>query len=498
MHTNFVREDPLPGTGAFPPVRKPDRATLIALTLLSVQIEGSFRRFRTLVAAVLIAAAATLAALVIIGGITADDWIAEHGMPALIDYLRAAWQSLVSWRNSAPGAGQAVLFPLFFTEIRSRAVALDLRHRLFVEKAWLRHRMRRLFVPLGWWQRLLIAGAGALIVYTVATSPPVVIESISVPSNLSAIGYTPDVFREEVMGKLGSLKKDAVALNAMSSRTGGNLSIDLPQELPNFDIPGSPFAFPTVVRGLQTLLGREPMRIQVEVTHQTQRFILGDDPHEFRVTWRVANGNGGWTSGPYDVIANDPSELVVQVVSGIIHQIDTVMYVYYLTATGGDEVARKALGQMIADGEDLKWAYYIRATFSYTWGESENAIRDIEISIGIDKKFAPAYYLYGHVLRRAKRFDEARTAFEKVVQLNPRIGFAHRSLGDVLSAKGLREEAVTQYRIAVKLNPSDFGAWESWGEALKALGRLDEAAEKLQKAEQIQKSRRGKRQTRSR
>ncbi len=59
----------------------------------------------------------------------------------------------------------------------------------------------------------------------------------------------------------------------------------------------------------------------------------------------------------------------------------------------------------------------------------------------------------GELLRRMKRYDEARRAFERAAALAPYEPRAYQNLGDLAWERGLREEAIRRWREALDRNP---------------------------------------------
>ena len=87
-------------------------------------------------------------------------------------------------------------------------------------------------------------------------------------------------------------------------------------------------------------------------------------------------------------------------------------------------------------------------------------------------------------LLRARRFDQAIAAFQKIVEQNPRLSDAWNQLGSALEAAGRYEEAADIYKRAIQTTPqlaAEFGLRR--GAMLLKLEKYDEAAQHARLAE---------------
>ncbi len=81
----------------------------------------------------------------------------------------------------------------------------------------------------------------------------------------------------------------------------------------------------------------------------------------------------------------------------------------------------------------------------------------------------------GTAYAQAGRYNEAITAFDRLILLAPTYAGAYFNKGNALYALRRYEEAVTVYDQAIQLSPSVADAYSAKGRALEALGRVDEA-----------------------
>ncbi len=92
------------------------------------------------------------------------------------------------------------------------------------------------------------------------------------------------------------------------------------------------------------------------------------------------------------------------------------------------------------------------------------------------------YSNLGRIYVREGRLDEALTALNKALSINPYAFEARTNLGIVYSSKGLIEEAIDEYQKALKINPDYGPAHTNLGNIYGRTGRSDEALAEFQKA----------------
>jgi TolB-like protein len=85
----------------------------------------------------------------------------------------------------------------------------------------------------------------------------------------------------------------------------------------------------------------------------------------------------------------------------------------------------------------------------------------------------------------AQVLAEARTAAEKALELDPRLGEAHASLGHIAHAEWKWQEADRHFRRALELSPTYVTALQWYAILLWPLGRLEEANELLARAMEL-------------
>ena len=93
------------------------------------------------------------------------------------------------------------------------------------------------------------------------------------------------------------------------------------------------------------------------------------------------------------------------------------------------------------------------------------------------------YYSYereGSEFMDLGRFEDAKTAYRKSIELNPGATLAHERLGTILLSQGKVEEAQREFETAVKLDPDFASAHEGLGVIFLSKGNYNEAQNKFE------------------
>ena len=95
---------------------------------------------------------------------------------------------------------------------------------------------------------------------------------------------------------------------------------------------------------------------------------------------------------------------------------------------------------------------------------------------------ATARYKRGLSLQRMGKFDQALTAFDAALALNPRYAEAHNSRGIALANLDRSEDALASFNKALAIKPNYAECHNNLGIVLQEFGRLDEALASFDKA----------------
>ena len=97
----------------------------------------------------------------------------------------------------------------------------------------------------------------------------------------------------------------------------------------------------------------------------------------------------------------------------------------------------------------------------------------------------PESFLIWHILGASAAqigmYDQAITAFKKVISLKPDYADAYSNMGVALHDQGKLDEAIEAYKKSISLKPDYAVAYSNMGNVLKDQGKLDEAIEAYEK-----------------
>jgi adenylate cyclase len=156
---------------------------------------------------------------------------------------------------------------------------------------------------------------------------------------------------------------------------------------------------------------------------------------------------------------------------------------------------RRAI-QYVATSDAKAYDYYLRGRsymYSMTRRDYDHAISMFQQAIELDAKYALAYAgladAYSHMYRYAdgshKNAEEAKTASEKAVALDPDSGEARASRGLALFINEEYAEAEREFEKAVELNANLFEAYYYFGLALTSQGDFEKAVDMYHKAMEV-------------
>ena len=98
---------------------------------------------------------------------------------------------------------------------------------------------------------------------------------------------------------------------------------------------------------------------------------------------------------------------------------------------------------------------------------------------GGKNKSKVAWYNKGIALFNLKRHEEALKAFDKCIEINPKLAGAWNNKGTALSKLGRYEDILLAYGKANEIDPKIAAVWYNKGVALINLGRYGEAKNSL-------------------
>src|SRR5260221_210168 len=105
----------------------------------------------------------------------------------------------------------------------------------------------------------------------------------------------------------------------------------------------------------------------------------------------------------------------------------------------------------------------------------EEAITAYDQAIRLDPNNAVTYYHKANCFQSLKRYEEALTAYDQAIRLNPNDARAYYDKGNSLNDLQRYEEALTVYDQAIRLDPNHALAYYDKGDCLRRLKRYEEA-----------------------
>lgn len=129
--------------------------------------------------------------------------------------------------------------------------------------------------------------------------------------------------------------------------------------------------------------------------------------------------------------------------------------------------------------------YYNLGCKLFNEGESNEAISALQQAIQIDPNYAMAYCILGVILKHNNLLNESVIVFKKAIELNPNDSRFHENLGYVLAELYHLPEALEAFQKAVHFNTSSVGVYHFVGDILKEQGNMRDAIKAYRKAIQL-------------
>jgi tetratricopeptide (TPR) repeat protein len=145
---------------------------------------------------------------------------------------------------------------------------------------------------------------------------------------------------------------------------------------------------------------------------------------------------------------------------------------------------RQAIGSRAADiASELVWAGH-----GGTSVPTRTGLAASKLATEILTDNASAWRCYAAALRRLNRYEEALTAYDKAIALDPNESYAYSSKGGALCEIGRYQEALAVNDKAISINPHNNYAYTGRGDALYDMVRHEEALAAYDKAISIDPS----------
>ena len=115
-------------------------------------------------------------------------------------------------------------------------------------------------------------------------------------------------------------------------------------------------------------------------------------------------------------------------------------------------------------------------------GQSEQAITAFQNIIAIQPNHADAHYNMGNALKDQGKLDESIASYSKALSVNPGYADAHFNMGNAFKDQGKLDESIASYFKALSVKPDFVQAYVNMGNALKDQGKLDESISSFKEA----------------
>ena len=172
-------------------------------------------------------------------------------------------------------------------------------------------------------------------------------------------------------------------------------------------------------------------------------------------------------------------------------QVDAAVQIVATYRAAGDLAAAEreaqAATKKFADNRDASRGLQLELAEIYEqgkrWNEMTKALDRADQLASKDSEKETVYFMRGAALERQKKYDQAETAFRKVLELNPKNAGALNYFGYMLADRNMRlEEAYDLIKRAVDLEPENGAYLDSLGWVYFRQGKLDEAKGLLERA----------------
>ncbi|MEQ8189779.1 MAG: tetratricopeptide repeat protein [Candidatus Eremiobacterota bacterium] len=123
----------------------------------------------------------------------------------------------------------------------------------------------------------------------------------------------------------------------------------------------------------------------------------------------------------------------------------------------------------------------IKAKSLYCQGKYDEALKECDRAIGIDKDYSPAWNARGEILENTGNYDMAMKCYEKAIELDRDCADAIYNKGTLLLSKGYNEgrdyadKAIGLYNAGKGFDKSDIHSWNKLGDALHLRKKYDHA-----------------------
>lgn len=266
----------------------------------------------------------------------------------------------------------------------------------------------------------------------------IIIEDISVPLGLEYQGINHEVAAAKFTERMAEIA-DAAGTNR------GALTSELTAQGRSVEALSDWFGLGSPIRATQVAMGFLPYTFSGEIVEKNNHLVLsmkGESP----AYWHYSLEE----DGTYD----DVEGMIQRAALKLMQEIDPYLVAVYHFRE-----------------EDPKSGYPL----------TKSAI-DFCLVHAERRQLPWTYALWGDVLRREGKYEDAIVRFRQALTLDPSFPRPMMRWGDALANQGLYEDAIGRYKKTLEIDARYPEALVAWADALIALGRPDEARAKYEAA----------------
>lgn len=297
------------------------------------------------------------------------------------------------------------------------------------------------------------------------------LDPLEVPEDLVKRGYTPAVVTERMLDQLRNIQRVA---NTSKPRQG----VDNAATQVDVQVPGGVVSMKSLVRYARNMLDLPEEHITGEITHDTDALSLTMRMRDRRTVNVIAKG---LTATTIDDLVNWGAEAVVRATDPF------VLASYFYVQESPDEKYERtmpAIEYVLSHppASDHVWAWNLWGLVLEKQGRRDEAIAKYRRSIAADPTVSPAYGNLISLLLRTGQRDDARQVLARAEAVsNPSATMLIR-IGDMYGQLLDSEKALAVYQRALAIEPANAYVHAQIGGIYWQARRYDEAERALRDA----------------